>query len=207
MAYPLRSNRPRGSRHILLPCTGTHEQQYVVLICLLLLFYRIFSPDRIFRYKLYGAFAFIATTTLSSIPMYLAICLPSSKGSWAESQTKCGKTSVYCYVQGPAAVIFDLFMFHLPTSVIVHLHKPLRRKIGVLAIFMTGHDGSTVSRNPVPWENEYCSLEGCAVVASIVGLVFRVKLIHDLDSTWASYIVEFCLYVPHSNSDTAITRI
>ena len=106
--------------------------------CLLLLFYRIFSPDRIFRYKLYGAFAFIATTTLSSIPMYLAICLPSSKGSWAEGQKKCGKTSVYSYVQGPAAVIFDLFVIYLPASVVVYLHMPLRRKIGILAIFMTG---------------------------------------------------------------------
>ena len=106
--------------------------------CLLLLFYRIFSPDRIFRYKLYGALAFIATTSLISIPIYLAICLPSSKGSWAEGQTKCDKTLVYIYVQGPAAVIFDLFVIHLPASVIVHLHMPLRRKIGVLAIFMTG---------------------------------------------------------------------
>lgn len=106
--------------------------------CLLLLFYRIFSPNRIFRYKLYGAFAFIATTTLPYIPMFLAICLPGSKGSWAEGQIKCHRTYVYSYVQGPAGVIFDLFVIYLPASVIVHLHMPLRRKIGVLAIFMTG---------------------------------------------------------------------
>lgn len=70
--------------------------------------------------------------------MYLAMCLPSRKGSWAEAQTNCGKTSVYSYVQGPAAVAFDLFVIYLPASVIVNLHMPLRRKIGVLAIFMTG---------------------------------------------------------------------
>ena len=105
---------------------------------LLLLFYGIFSPNRLFRYKLYGAFGFIALTTLTSIPMYLAICLPGSDGSWAEAQTRCKKTSVYSYVQGPAAVAFDLFLLYLPASVVVQLHLPLRRKIGVLAIFMTG---------------------------------------------------------------------
>ena len=105
---------------------------------LLLLFYRIFSPDKIFRYKLYGAFAFIGLTTLTQIPMYLAICLPSKHGSWAEANTNCHKTSVYTYVQGPAAIVFDLFLIYLPTSVIVHLHMPLRRKIGISAIFATG---------------------------------------------------------------------
>lgn len=105
---------------------------------LLLLFYRVFSPDKIFRYKVYGAFAFIAATTLTSIPMYLAICIPGKHGSWAESEAKCNKTSVYSYVQGPTGVAFDLFLVYLPASVIVQLHLPPRRKVGILAIFMTG---------------------------------------------------------------------
>ena len=105
---------------------------------LLLLFYRIFSPDKWFRYKLYGAFVFIALTTLTSIPMYLAICLPGKGGSWSAAATKCGKTLVYSYVHGPTAVVFDLFLIYLPASIIVYLHMPLRRKIGILAIFMTG---------------------------------------------------------------------
>lgn len=105
---------------------------------LLLLYYRIFSIDTMFRYKLYAAFLFIALTTLTSIPMYLAICLPSKNGSWEEASVKCSKTNVYSYVQGPANVIFDLFAIYLPASVIINLHLPLRRKLGVLAIFMTG---------------------------------------------------------------------
>lgn len=105
---------------------------------LLLLYYRVFSPDKIFRYKLYAAFVFIAVTTLPSIPMYLAVCLPGRDGSWEAASAKCGKTNVYSYVQGPANVIFDLFALYLPASVIINLHMPLRRKIGVLAIFMTG---------------------------------------------------------------------
>ena len=35
--------------------------------------------------------------------------------------------------------------------------------------------------------------ENRAVVASIVGLVFRLRQIHSTDVTWASYIVEICL--------------
>ena len=105
---------------------------------LLVLFYRIFSPDKWFRYKLYGAFIFIALTTLSSIPMYLAICLPDDGDSWAEAAKKCTKTSIYTYIPGPAAVAFDLFLIYLPASVVINLQMPLRRKIGVLGIFMTG---------------------------------------------------------------------
>lgn len=105
---------------------------------LLLFFYRIFAPDKVFRYKLYGAFIFVALTTLTSIPMDLAVCVPGPDDSWQEAQIKCTKTSVYGYIQGPAAVIFDLFVIYLPASVIVHLHMPTRRKLGVLAVFATG---------------------------------------------------------------------
>ena len=70
--------------------------------------------------------------------MYLAICLPGNGGSWTEAGQKCAKTSIYTYIPGSAAVAFDLFLIYLPASVVIHLHMPLRRKIGVLAIFMTG---------------------------------------------------------------------
>lgn len=105
---------------------------------LLLLYHRIFSPDKIFRFQLYGTFAFIAATTLTSIPMYLIMCLPGSDHTWAAATTKCVKTVVYGYLQGPAHVAFDIFLIYLPASVIMHLHLPLRRKIGILGIFMTG---------------------------------------------------------------------
>ena len=37
-----------------------------------------------------------------------------------------------------AGVIIDFFIFCLPTPVVWKLQLPLRKKIGVLAIFMTG---------------------------------------------------------------------
>ncbi|KAL8851920.1 MAG: hypothetical protein Q9221_003131 [Calogaya cf. arnoldii] len=104
---------------------------------LLLLYYRIFSPDKAFRYKLYAAFVFVAITTLPTIPMYLAVCLPGPDG-WTVPSLKCQDTSVFGYYQGPANIIFDLFALYLPASVIFKLNMPLRRKIGVLAVFMTG---------------------------------------------------------------------
>lgn len=105
---------------------------------LLLLYYRIFSPNQRFRYQLYGAFALIAATLLSSIPMFLAVCLPGQYGSWADAAVKCEKTSVYNYIQGSLNLAFDVFLIYLPASVILQLHLPLRRKLGVLAIFSTG---------------------------------------------------------------------
>ena len=64
--------------------------------------------------------------------------MPGSSRSWEEAAANCSKTDVYGYISGPAAVIFDLFSLYLPASVIAHLQMPRRRKIGILAIFMTG---------------------------------------------------------------------
>lgn len=105
---------------------------------LLLLYYRIFSSDKRFRYQLYGGFALIAATMLCTIPMYLAVCLPGQHGSWVDAAVKCDKTSVYSYIQGALNLAFDIFLIYLPASVILHLHLPRGRKIGVLAIFSTG---------------------------------------------------------------------
>ena len=50
-----------------------------------------------------------------------------------------------------------------------------------------------------------------AVVAGIVGMVFRILLVHEVDATWASTIVQICVYVPtrteihrHSKTDSAL---
>ncbi|KAL9010749.1 MAG: hypothetical protein Q9173_004343 [Seirophora scorigena] len=129
---------------------------------------------KLFRYKLYAAFAFIAVTTLPSVPMYLAICLPHRNGSWETASMNCRKTAVWSYVQGPTSVIFDLFALYLPASVIVHLHMPLHRKLGILTIFMTGT---------------------LALIASIIGLVYRIRLVHHNDDTWASFIVVICFLI------------
>ena len=105
---------------------------------LLLLYYRIFSPDDRFRYQLYWAFALIAATMLSSIPMFLALCLPDDYGSYADATAKCSKTSMYAVIQGPLNLVFDIFLIYLHASVVLPLQLPLRHKIGVLAIFSTG---------------------------------------------------------------------
>ena len=109
---------------------------------LLLLYYRIFSPDKYFRYKLYWACGIIAVFTLSSIPINFAFCHPRGDGSWAQTEGEfekvCYNASWYGFVLGLSVVIFDLFLIYLPASVIIHLQMPLRRKIGILSVFMTG---------------------------------------------------------------------
>lgn len=159
---------------------------------LLLLYYRIFSPDKIFRYQLYGAFGFIAVTTLSMIPMYLAICLPESNLTWEEMGIKCHKTVVISYIQGPTQVAFDIFLIYLPASVIIHLQLPLRRKVGTLIIFMTG----ILWVKPFLTVNKVYWLEKSALVASIIALIFRIRLARGQDGSWEAYITDLCMYIP-----------
>ncbi|MCJ1462834.1 hypothetical protein MMC07_001437 [Pseudocyphellaria aurata] len=141
---------------------------------LLLLYYRIFSPDRIFRYKLYGAFVFIAAVTLSAIPVILSLCLPESGHIWVDTVASCSKANLHGYVMGPANVAFDIFLMYLPASVIVHLHLPLRRKLGILAIFLTGV---------------------LALIASIIALIYRIQIIHSQNALWQAYILDLCILV------------
>ena len=112
--------------------------QFFSKTSLLLLFYRIFSPDKTFRYKLYATTTILAATTLTSIPLSLALCLPGESGSWLAAQPKCLKTEIFGYVQGPTNITIDLFMIYLPASVVMHLNMPMRHKLGVMAIFATG---------------------------------------------------------------------
>ena len=45
-----------------------------------------------------------------------------------------------------------------------------------------------------------------AVVASVIGLIYRVRFVHELDRTWASYIVEICLEISISNRTVTTTQ-
>ncbi|KAL8958429.1 MAG: hypothetical protein Q9193_004513 [Seirophora villosa] len=141
---------------------------------LLLLYYRIFSSDDWFRYKLYAAFAFLAVTTLPAVPLHLALCLPPRNGSWETANINCAKTGYWYYVQCPTSVVFDLFALYLPASVIVHLHLPLQRKLGVLTIFMTG---------------------SLALIASIISLMARIRFVHSNHDTWSGFINIMCLLI------------
>ena len=109
-------------------------------IPLLLLYLRLFSPDRIIRYAIYfgimANFVFYSTTTIISG----ALCLPRHGEAWLNSaQTaRCKRAlDMYC-PHGIFGVVSEFYIFIIPIPIVIKLNLPLRKMVGVLAIFATG---------------------------------------------------------------------
>lgn len=110
-------------------------------LSILLLYLRIFGPNKKLRYVTYASIAVIFAfyTTIIVVPGVLCTRRPSE--TWLESRysPRCIRTdNPIAYSLGVFGVFSNLFIYLLPLRVIWHLQMPLRRKIGVSAIFATG---------------------------------------------------------------------
>ena len=109
-------------------------------LSLFLLYLRLFNPNQWTRVLIYfgilTTFVFYTATTVA----FGALCIPRSGENWIESNfsPRCGKSIVMTYVQGTFNVVSDFYILVLPIPVVWQLQMPLRKKVGVCAIFMTG---------------------------------------------------------------------
>jgi len=109
-------------------------------LSLLLLYLRIFSPDRWTRYLIYlgiiSSFALYLATSIT----FGALCLPRGSETWAAAlySARCKSTTNMTYIQGIFNVVSDFYILFIPIPVVLKLHLPMQKKIGVVAIFMTG---------------------------------------------------------------------
>lgn len=105
---------------------------------ILLLYLRIFSPDKTFRHKVYIAIAFSCATQLAGTPIEAVLCAAKPGTRWAVLNPNCSKSFNYGLVRGIANLLVDLCILYLPIPVVMRLQMPMRRRIGVITIFMTG---------------------------------------------------------------------
>lgn len=107
---------------------------------LLLLYIRIFSPKKSTRYATYFGLAFTFCLCLATVFVIVHYCAPAAGKPWnlIDSAIKCNKATVYGVVQGSLAVVLDLYIFILPIPVVLGLQMSSRKRIAVLAVFLTG---------------------------------------------------------------------
>ena len=89
------------------------------------------------RYLIYFGIVFQALFYLSSVGFYAtaeALCTSSAKKQ-ADFQFR---EWVFTIVSGVFNVITDFYVLILPISMVWHLQLSSKRKIGVIAIFLTG---------------------------------------------------------------------
>ena len=108
---------------------------------LFLLYYRLFARHQWIRYLVYLGIGFTAVTSLGSMIVYAYLCIPRRGEGWVEIalSSRCHKEFILIgYVRGPLIVLCDLYLLFLPLPAVWQLQMPLRKKLGIAAIFLTG---------------------------------------------------------------------
>lgn len=107
---------------------------------LLMLYHRIFSPDRWTRLFIYFGIGVIFIVYTVTASMFLGLCVPRKGESWALAllSSRCRATIVIAYIQGIFNIVSDFYVLVLPLPVLWKLQLPLRKKVGVSAVFITG---------------------------------------------------------------------
>lgn len=109
-------------------------------LSLLILYLRIFSPDRNVRYAIYFGIIANAIVYAVSTVLFGAWCIPRHGQPWLESAetSRCRHSVVMDYSQGIFGVISDLYIFILPMPSIMKLNLPHRKRMSLAAIFAMG---------------------------------------------------------------------
>ena len=109
-------------------------------VSILLLLFRLFAPTRWFRYMIYLGIAWTTLITLVSIIVAAALCTPRHGESFGDVPVaeRCSKETTWALIGGVSDVVVDLFIIYLPIPMLWKLNMGLQRKIGIMAIFLTG---------------------------------------------------------------------
>ena len=109
-------------------------------LSLLLLYLRIFRPNVRLRYCIYVSIGFICLFYCATFIAFAVLSIPKRGQSQLAAivSVDTAKDIPLGTTQGAVGVATDFFIFCLPIPVVWKLQLPLKKKIGVLTIFMTG---------------------------------------------------------------------
>lgn len=147
----------------------TYPTYLFVKLSALLLYTRIFSVTRKLRWSIWVGIILqvigYAAFTGHAIAL-TAICINTKT---ATTNTLCLNSYKVTYTQSLFSVFTDFYVLLLPIGVLLKLQMSLRRKIGVILIFMTG-------------------LLACA--ASLVRAIITIQRLHSGDTLYGgSYVI------------------
>jgi hypothetical protein len=112
-----------------------------VKTALLLLYLRIFRPCRKANIMIWAGIAFVVLFYLASVVAYLLLFVPYSGGdeAWALKSARNDMALLDVNAtQGIIGTIQDLYILVIPIHMVAELHLARRRKLGVMALFLTG---------------------------------------------------------------------
>lgn len=105
---------------------------------ILFLYYRIFSPKRHVRYMIVIGIVISLVVNLIKITADGYFCAPHIGQHWGiEVGLSCLGSNIFGAIQDVGNLALDLFIFGLPIPIILRLQLPTKKKMAVLAIFLT----------------------------------------------------------------------
>ncbi|KAI0117411.1 hypothetical protein F4814DRAFT_416204 [Daldinia grandis] len=139
----------------------------LVKVSLLVLYLRIFNPVRQVTITIYVCTGVIVSFYLATMIAELVVGVPKAGSEgWQEAQARYGPFGLnVSVVRGVFGIISDFAILFIPLAQVMKLYLPLRKRIILAGIFLTG-------------------LLAC--VCSIVTCAFRFMERYELDYTWAN---------------------
>ncbi|KAH8589229.1 hypothetical protein B0O99DRAFT_692635 [Bisporella sp. PMI_857] len=131
-----------------------------------LLYIRVFGKNnKPFRIACYVGIVWYSLSYLLFIPLNAIYCAPSWGHPWASHDMldKCERLIPFAFFLGACNIIGDLYIIILPLPIIARLHMTLEKKLGVMAIFLTGI---------------------FVLIASAISMFYRYRLVHGHDTNW-----------------------
>ncbi|KAL8677662.1 MAG: hypothetical protein Q9186_005924 [Xanthomendoza sp. 1 TL-2023] len=126
-------------------------------LSLLLLYYRIFAPDRMTKYLVILGILYCFVLYASYLLLTFLLC-QSQIISYCKHQW-----NLFLLTTSGLNVLGDFYLLAIPLAAVAKLQMPFRKKLGVSAIFFTG-------------------LLACA--SGILALYYRIQLLNTQDLTW-----------------------
>ncbi|KAK0516326.1 hypothetical protein JMJ35_000929 [Cladonia borealis] len=130
-------------------------------LAIFILYFRLYSIHRRTRIAIYIGIMVNCISYTSQILVYLILC-------GAGFAARCRHTLKMNYAVGLFAVTSDIYLFMIPLPVLWGLQMSLRRKLELMAVFLTGF---------------------MAIMASSIGLYYRIKTAIEFDITYYNAII------------------
>ena len=110
-------------------------------LALFLLYFRLFGRHQWMRNLIYLGIGCTAVINFGAIIVYGVLCLPRKGQTWIEAglSSRCHKQYIMIsYIRGPFNLLSDVYLLLLPLPAVWQLQLPLRRRVGIAGIFLTG---------------------------------------------------------------------
>ena len=160
----------------------------LIKVSIFLLYLRVFSTNLPTRLAIYmGIFSVVVYNAVCSA-LVLVFCIPRHNEAWVElfSIYRCFRNEQNVLIaSGALNLITDIYVLCLPLPIVWSLQLPLRKRLGLIAIFMTGlmyvirvRSGRVLTRSR-------------ACVSSVATLILRIISNRNIDYTWYSIPVVY----------------